>query len=276
MPCAANLTAESRFMALFVGQKHSGKTCAACSWLSPAPSEKRMKVLDGDGRIRGILGAPWIDKSRIDYDYYPPRMPGNEKTFFERVNQDLEALLIQVASGKCPYETYVGDSMTAFTRNLIQDAIPLTHVKNKGNRIGTMEIAGPSDYNFEVTGAAAYTAYLKSLPLNVIVTAHLEDKWDKPKDEEGNRMPYADSIVVGERLALRPKVDAVVGINFDHIFKFTRKIVSRQERFFVEFISDVAATSFPGLKPGEYDITGVNFREFVMSKVKAAQASASL
>ena len=177
MPSASGLTADSRFCALFVGPKHSGKTVAACSFLKPLPSQTRIKVLDGDGRIRGILGAPWIEKGRIDYDYYPPRIAGNDKTFFERVNNDLEIMLLDIQRGKCPYETYIGDSLTSFCRNLILDAIPLTHTdekgRDKGKRIGTMEMAGPSDYGFESTGTDAYLSFLRSIPLNVALPKQL-------------------------------------------------------------------------------------------------------
>lgn len=271
MPSAANLTPESRFMALFVGPKHSGKTVAACSWLSPAPSQKRMKVLDGDGRIRGILGAPWVYKDRIDYDYYPPEVAGN-KSFFDRVNVDLDAMLALINMNQCPYETYVGDSLTSFCKNLILDALPLTHSGNKGKKIGTMEMAGPADYGFESTGSDAYLSFLRSIPLNVICTAHVVDKFDKPLDAQGNKDPYAESIKVGEKLSLRDKIGQNVSIYFDHIFRFDRQMVNREERFFVEYISDIACTSFPGLKPGRHDITGKNFREYTLELVaKASQ-----
>lgn len=262
MPSCANLTTDSRFMALFVGSKHSGKTSAACSFMTKGGS-RRIKVLDGDGRVKGILGCPWIDKTRIDYDYYPPRVAGNNKTFFERVNQDLEALLVEINSGKCAYETYIGDSATAFCRNLILDAIPLTHAGNAGKKIGTMNMAGPSDYGFESTGMDAYLSFLRSIPLNVILTAHTVDKYGKSNPDD----PYSESIVVGEKLSLRDKIAENSSIYFDHIFKFSRKLVQGQEKFFVEFIGDFACTSFPNLKPGLFDITGQDFHDFLFSKV---------
>jgi hypothetical protein len=261
-------------MALFVGAKHSGKTCAAVSFMSPAPSTKRVKVLDGDGRIRGILGAPWVDKSRIDYDFYPPRVAGNNKPFFERVNQDLAALLVEIQSGKCLYETYVADSLTSFCKNLILDAIPLTHAEGKGRSIGSMAVTGVEEFKFEATGADGYLSYLRSLPFNVIATAHLVDKWDKPPAvdakgrETGGKDLYAESIIVGEQLSIRPKIGQNSSIYFDHIFKFVRKMVNGSEKFYVEFIGDFACTSFTGLTPGLHDITGINFRDYLMSKVK--------
>lgn len=271
MPNASKLTPESRFMALFVGQKHSGKTVAACSWRR-AESGKKIKVLDGDGRIRGILGAPWIKPELIDYDYYAPRV-ASEKTFFDRVNQDLEVLEMDISRNQCPYETYVADSATAFCKNLILDAIPLTHAENKGKRIGTLEMAGPSDYGFESTGFDAYLSFLRSIPLNVIVTAHIVDKYDKPLNDDGTKNMYAESIIVGEKISLRDKISANCTIYFDHIFQFSRQVVSGKERFYVEFVNNIACTSFPGLKPGKHDITDKNFYEYVMSLVKGQQAT---
>lgn len=272
MPTADSLTPESRFMALFVGPKHSGKTVAACSWVSEG-SKKRIKVLDCDGRIRGLLGAPWIDRSRIDYDYFPPKSEGKD-IFFQRVNQDLEALLVLISTGRCPYETYVGDSATAFCKNLMLDSIPLTHAGGKGKKIGVMEMPGPADYGFESTGMDAYMSFLRSLPLNVIVTAHLVDRYDKPMitDERGYTYKdvYAESVVVGEKLSLRDKISASVPNYFDHIFSFDREVERGQEKFYVEYISNVACTSFPGLKPGKYDITGKDFRKFTLELIKSS------
>ena len=269
MPQASNLTNESRFMAMFVGPKHSGKTVAACSWISPA-STKRIKVLDGDGRIRGLLGAPWIDRARVDYDYYPARV-ANNKSFFERINGDLDAMLVEVTNGKCQYETYVADSATSFCKNLIIDALPLTHEGNKGKRLGTMNMAGPGDYGFESTGMDAYLSFLRSLPLNVIMTGHIVDKYDKPTitDERGRtyKDPYAESVVVGQKLSLRDKIAANITIYFDHIFEFSRQMVGAEEKFFVEYVSDIACTSFPNLGPGRHDITGKNFYEYTMGLV---------
>ena len=273
MPCATSLSAEKRFIALFCGPKHSGKTVAACSWLSPLPSDKRLKVLDGDGRIRGILGVPWIQKDRIDYDFYPPRIAGKAKTFFERVNSDLEALLIDINNGKCPYETYICDSATSFCKNLVMDAIPLTHMagsgdrgdRGKGRNIGTMQMAGPADYGFESTGMDSYLSFLRSIPLNVIVTAHVIDKFGKADPND----PYSETIITGEKLSLRDKIAASSSIYFDHIFRFNRRMVGGKERFYVTFISDIACTSFPNMPIGEVDITGLDFRDYMMKLLAA-------
>ena len=274
MPCASNITLESRFMALFIGPKNCGKTAAACSWMSPEPSTKRVKVIDVDGGMSGLLNAPWVDRSRIDYDYFAPKDNVKEEPFYIRVNNALEYLHAEVKKGSSPYETLIIDSATFFARNLIKDSIPFTHGQGKGNKIGIMNVAGPSDFNFEVTGMSDLTAWLKSLPLNIIVTAHVEDKWDKPKDPEtGERMVYADNVIVGEKLSLRPKVDTALAGVFKHMYRFDRKVISNQEKFFVEYVSDIAFTAFPGFKPGRHDITGQNFRKYTLDLVSRTQGT---
>ena len=274
MPIASSLTPESRFMALFVGPKHSGKTVAACSWLSPPESKKRLKVLDNDGRIKGILGAPWIQKDRIDYDYFPPKQLGQDKTFFERVNADLDVLLNEVSSRRSPYETYVCDSLTSFCKNLILDAIPLTHADKRGKSIGVMAMAGPADYGFESTGTDSYLSFLRSLNINIIVTAHVIEKYDKPMviDDKGRSYKdvYAESVVVGEKLSLRDKIAANASLFFDHIFRFDRQMIYGKEHFFVEYVNDIACTSFSGLKPGKYDITDKNFKDFTLNLINSS------
>jgi hypothetical protein len=135
-----------------------------------------------------------------------------------------------------------------------------------------MEMAGPSDYGFESTGFDAYLSFLRSLPLNVIATAHVIDKFDKPHKDDGTKDTYAESIIVGEKISLRDKIAANCTIYFDHIFRFDRRMLKGEEHFYVEFISDIACTSFLGLKPGKFDITGLNFYDFVMMKLKEGQA----
>lgn len=268
---ADNLSPDSRFMALFVGPKHAGKTVAACSWISEDPKLK-VKVHDYDGRIKGILGAPWLDTKRIEYDYFQPR--GTEKFYIE-VNKNLEALLAICNARQNYFETFVCDSMTSFCKNLIIDALPLTHATG-GKKIGIMDMAGPADYGFESTGVDSYMSFLRSLPMNVIVTAHVVDKFDKPMvtNERGQTYKdvYAESIVVGEKLSLRDKIGTNLMNYFDHIFRFDRKIERGEERFYVEYINDIACTSYPGLKPGRHDITGKNFRDYTMNLVRQKAA----
>lgn len=260
-------------MALFVGPKHSGKTVAACSWRDLSKG-KKIKVLDGDGRIRGLLGAPWIDPSSIDYDYFPPKTASDKAAyyFFESVNKDLEYLITEVRQGKSPYETYVCDSATTFCKNLIIDALPMTHEKDKGKKIGSLNMAGPEDYGFESTGLDSYLTFLRALPINVIMTAHIVPRFDKPRLPSGAKDTYADSIIVGDKLSLRDKIGVNIANYFDHIFQFERKVEGGKEKFFVEYIGDFACTSFPGMPVGQLEITGKNFRDYTLELANKARA----
>jgi hypothetical protein len=262
MPSAANLQPDGRMMALFIGAKHSGKTCAATSFVRDP--QKRTKVLDFDGRIRGILGAPWIDKNRIDYEYYPPRVGNNQTPTYQKINNDMEAMLVQCNTAQNPYETVICDSLTAETFALVCDAIPLTHQGNKGKKLGVMNMAGPEDYGFEATGTYNLMAFLRSLPIPyVIVTAHIVDKFGKADPEN----PFSESVITGEKLSIRDKIGTNIGIYFDHIFRFERRMVGAQERFFVRFRSSIACTSFAELPNGEVDITGKSFHDVLLSYI---------
>lgn len=271
MPNAGDLNPDRRFMALFVGAKHSGKTTAACSFKED-PAKKTF-VFDFDGRINGLLGSPWIDRKRIDYQYYPPRVGNNTKHMYERINDECDVMLINYNTGRSPYEGVVADSLTAETFGLLADAIPLTHnkkteqgaTKEVGKRIGAMSMAGPEDYGFEATGTYNFLAFLRSFPAKfMIVTAHLVDKFGKADPDD----PYSESIVVGEKLSLRDKISTNIGVYFDHVFRFERKYINNQDRFFVRFHSGIACTSFPNLPHGEIDITGKDFHQVLKGYLK--------
>jgi hypothetical protein len=257
MPSASQLSPDGRFVGLFVGPTKSGKTVAECSFPGP------IKVLDFDGRIRGILGAPWIDKSQIDYEAYPPRVGANDKPVYQRINNDLEALLIMCTNGQNRYKTIILDSLTSETFAILCDAVSLT----KGKMIGTTKMAGPEDYGFEATNTYNILAFLRSLPIqNIIVSAHVVDKYGKKNPSD----PYSESVVVGEKLSVRDKIGENVGIYFDHCFRFDREVVADKERFTVQFRSDLASTSYPNLPFGKVDITGKNFYEEMLRLSKGS------
>lgn len=256
MPNASNLKPDDRFIGLFVGPKHAGKTVAACSFLPKDPTKRRIKVFDFDGRIRGLQGAPWIDRSLVDYDYYPPRLKDGASTF-DRINKDFDVLLTQCIMGQCPYGTIVIDSLTAMAFALICDALPLTHKDGKGKSLGVMSMPGMEDYGFEANGVYQVLSFLRSLPgiPNIICTAHTVEKFAKEDPDN----PFSPSVVVGEKLSLRDKISANSSIYFDHIFRFDRKMRGPDEKFSVRFKSEIACTSFLGLPNGELDVTGKDF-----------------
>ena len=269
MPSAESLTPDSRFTGLFIGPKHSGKTVAACSFPHP------IKVFDFDGRIRGILGASWIEKKGIDYTYYPPKIGKTDTSTFAKLNSDLEGLLMQCNSGQCPYKTVIIDSLTASCFALVCEATSLTHTiggkgeKKSGKFLGTMAMPGPEDYGFEAQGTYQLIAFLRSLPIaNVIVTAHVVEKYGKVDPDN----PFSESVVIGEKLSLRDKIGVNIGIYFDNIFRFDRRMNGNDEHFYARFRSDLANTSFKELPDGDVDITGQSFYSYMMSRLTLDQS----
>jgi len=261
---ASNLSPEKRFMGLFIGRSGSGKTCAECTFISPQSKKdgKRIRVFDFDGRIRGILGCQWIDRSIVDYEYYPPRAGIGDKSTFVKLNNDFATLQTQCQSGQNPYETIILDSLTSQTFALLCDALVLTHQTSgkggdkKGKYLGTMAMPGPEDYGFESNGTYQLLAFLRSLPIpNIIVSAHIVERYGKADPNDS----YSESVVVGEKLSIRDKIGENVFIYFDNVFRFERRLVGGEVRHFATFRSDIARTTFAELPDGPIDITGKDF-----------------
>lgn len=269
MPSAENLTPDSRFFALFIGPKHSGKTVAACSVRSGSDTDNPgyVSVEDFDGRIRGILGAPWINKKNISYDFYPPKMPD----LVGKIEAKFQGFMAAANMNQHIPETEIIDSVTAECLAMIQQALPVTHAKGsdgkqKGKTLGGIWMPGPEDYGMEASATYSIMAFLRSIPIrNVIVTAHTVDRFGKANPDD----PYSESIVVGEKLSIRDKIGENIKIYFDHIFRFDRRIVGSEEHFYVKFRSDLACTSYAALPAGEIDITGKDFyREVLIPLLK--------
>lgn len=272
MPTCENLKPDGRFFGLFMGPSKAGKTVAACSFLSEEAikQERRIKVFDFDGGIQGISSIPWLSghKKLIDYEYYPPRVQAGQVPTYQKINNDLEALMVNCATGKNLYETIILDSLTSQTFAMLCDSVSLTHGgegRNKGKRIGTMMMPGPEDYGFEAVNTYNILSFFRSLNVrNVIITAHIVDRYGRPP---GNDDPFAERIVIGEKLSIRDKIGENVGIYFNHKFRFDVEMRGTEKRHNVQFHSELASTSFFGLPNGKIDITGKNFYSYLMGLV---------
>lgn len=256
---ASDLTEDFRFFALFVGDSGSGKTVAEGSFPQPIDFE------DFDGRIRGLLGAPWINRDKITYDTYPPRYKGALITGdpnYMKISNKLGMQMQMMQTGNLKLETKVIDSLTSETFSMLCDAMPHTHEGSKGKKIGQMPMSGPEDYNFEATGTYDLMSALRAMKVpNVIVSAHLIDRFGKSDPDN----PFSESIVIGKKLSVRDKIGTNVQIYFDHIFVFERE----GDRFYVTFKgSGMARTSYASLPAGRHDITGKHFYNYMMSFVK--------
>lgn len=269
MPSAAALTPDDRFIGLFIGRSGSGKKAAGCSFPGP------IKYFDFDGRVRGLLGATWIDRSKVDYTYYPPmRASDTDKNVFAKLNDELAGIQAQSRAGQLPYKTIYLGSLTGEAFSFLQDAIPLTH-KSKdgktttGKSIGTLQMPDPGDYGYQSQAMQQVLAFFRSIPgINVIVAAHTVDRYGKVPGEDGKINPYSENVRVGEKLNLTDKLSEIIPAYFDNIFQFDKIENGNREQYFVKFRGDMPRTVYSELPTGQVDITGKNFYEYLMSKVK--------
>lgn len=262
MPLAESIQPDDRTLALFIGSSGDGKSAAAYSFPKP------MKVFDLDGRIRGGL-VPWIDKKGIDYTYFPPKP--QKGTTFEALNSQFAAIEVLIRTNQAHYETLVFDSLTWAANDFLLDAMPITHAAagndERGKKIGTMNIGGPSDYQFQSTGIIQIIAYLKTLAIpNIIVTGHTVNKWGKRKDASGKIIdPYGPSEITGKQLNLTDKLSESVPTPFDNVFEFDKVDTGSSMKFVVSGEGQLARNTF-GIPYGNHDITKTNFYEWLKRK----------
>lgn len=262
MPSAADLTIEKRFLGLFVGDSGSGKTPSACSFVDSHPT-KKVYVFDFDGRMETLLNTPWIDRTRIDYDYYPP-ITNNKKEVmkpnWDLIATKLEAIWFDCERFKCEYNTIILDSLKSQTFSFFNDSKRMTAPDPRKFFIK----GGMADYGNESDNTQTLIANLRALPIqNIIVTSHLVDKYEK----EDKKNPFSNNIVCGSRLALRDKLAATLVGDFNHVFEFDRRFYDKNY-IKVKFWSDIARSVYPNLPTDEIDITGKSFYKVLHSYAK--------
>lgn len=272
MPSAESIQPDSRSLSLLIGRSGSGKTAAALSFPHP------IDVLDLDGRIRGGLACPWIVRKDIYYDYYPSKP--SKGTTFEAINKRLDAIQAMALQQQYAYKTLLVDSATWFCNDMILDALPMTHTARtgggeSGRTLGTLNMAGPSDYGFQSTATLQLLAFLKSLPIpHIVVTAHIVNRWGRRKNEEGKVIdPYGPTEIVGEQLALTDKIAETLPSMFDNVFRFEKQDTGSKLKFFFSAHGELERTAFPNLPYGNFDITDKDFYSFLMSKVQTPTAT---
>jgi len=264
MPKASDFKPDQRLFALFVSRSGDGKSTSAASWGSVG----RYFEMDFDLRFGGIHGAiqqKIISGENVEYQQFHPR------NGWKAADELLQQWEIHRISGTFPYKTIGVGSATSLARlfvntsHQLQKGRVLGPVDKEGlPKAGALRISGPGDFNFEVSGIHQFLDYLKAYPCNVIVTAHIIDKWGKPRNEDGTlkeETQFASNVVVGEKLALRDQVGETILSVFDNVFRFSREEVGNQLKYYVEFATDLAKNSY-GIKPKRYDITNQNFYEF--------------
>lgn len=266
MPSGKDLTHESRFMGLFVGPSGDGKKCAAASWVKLGP----LKYLDFDMRVRGILGATWLDRTNLDYDSYPARA---STTVFERLNKDLDSLYNSYVMGQCKYKTIVLGSVTGAVRGLLQDSLGITYKDGSGKdrnisrNLGPLKIAAMENFRFVNNGTMQLLSFLQSIPLNIIVLGHTVPVWEAVDPDDA----YSEKKIVGHKLNMSDALSGLIPGMFDNVFRFERELKGAQTNYTVEFKGQFARTTYNELPDKKQNITGVNFYEKYFEKVVTAQ-----
>jgi hypothetical protein len=258
MPNLIDVTPDQRFVGLFIGPSGSGKTCAECSFPKP------LLNLDFDGRIRGAFNQTFLPMEGISYESFPPRKPGLVTT----LDKMLEAIDMAGRVQQPIPRSLIMDSLTSECFAMLCQSSPLTHSDGKtqgqpkkGKFLGTVAMAGPEDYGFEAQMTYNIMSWFRSVPVqNIIVSAHVVPVFGK---EDPNN-EYSNSIQIGEKLSVRDKIGANIGIYFDHVFQFRKSEENGKEKFWVKFRGELARTAFKELPEGWVDITGKNFYNDVL------------
>lgn len=261
---AANLTPDKRFMALFVGDSGSGKTPASTSWFH----EGKVLNFDFDNRIRGVMGCPWLDLTKLDYNSYPAVQPGLE-VVYNRLNKDLEMFKLMAAAKQNPYKTVVISSLGQQQWLHLKDAVSLTHIsdngRQKGRHIGELQLPEPGDYQFVYGAINNVLTFFRGIPdINIIVEAHIVDTFSRQDPND----PYSQMVVSGKKLAITNQLAATIPGGFDHIFEFDRTMQGDKPKFQMRFWGDLARTTFPNMPQGWQDITNRDFYLFMHEQIK--------
>lgn len=254
MPKLEDYKPDARIFALFISRSKHGKSCAAASF--PKPYHQ----WDFDDRFDGVVGAVkpfgFLDPNGISFERF------FTQNGFEPFQKALDELDMKRITMQFPYKTVELASLTSFMQALINSS----HKLQSGKKIGMLRMSGPGDFNFEVTGMRQLLDYLHILPCHVICSAHVIDKWGKPKTGKPGE-EYAANEIIGEKLCLRDQPGEVITSCFSNVFRFEKEVDNNKEKYTVEFSSDICGNTF-GIPPGKFDITGKPFYPFLQNLIK--------
>lgn len=264
---ASDLKPAKSIFALFIGKSGSGKDCAAASF--PVP----MKIFDLDLRSDGILGANWFPKEhldKIDITKVSPRKG------FADIDKELETLMVQYKVGQRPFETIYFGSITTLESLFLKDAKKLLDIqagRDVHQKVGSVKFGSPADYKYLYSAMRETMDYLREMPVNVILSAHIVDRYGKDPASDNE---YAENIILGEKLTLTDKLSENIQIYFNEVYRFEKRMTGDTPHHYVKFRTDVAKTIYQALPNGEVEITGKNFYEvwssFINKEVKIKMA----
>ena len=249
---------ETRLFALFIGRSSSGKTVAAASM--PKPLEE----IDCDLRANGIVNAiqqGWLSAEGINITQFDPfkgYLPLEKHLnvmYTMALSRQLQVKSIDIGSG-----TSLNRLLNLSTLNLPANTPGIGHLNLAG-----LAMTGPADYKFESQAFHKIIDFLRVLPCNVTMSAHIVDKYGKALGAK----EMDPQVIIGEKLTLgTANLAENILAMFNDVYKFTKKMENGEDRYYVEFCTEIARNSF-GIPPGEFDITKKNFWEYFQNLIQS-------
>src|SRR6266478_1349612 len=187
----SDLKKETKIFALFIGRSSSGKTVAAASLPRP------LHELDFDLRANGLVNAieqGWLNSKDIDIKQFDPFkgfIPVQEHLnllYTLRVTKQLHYKSIDIGSG-----TSLVRLLDLSTLNLPTGTTGIGHLNLAG-----LTMTGPADYKFESQAFHKIIDFLRVLPCNITMSAHIVDKYGK----RAGAKETDPQVVIGEKLTL--------------------------------------------------------------------------
>lgn len=275
MPNLEDFRPESRYKLLGVGDSGSGKSTAFASFPQP------FHELDFDDRFGGIYQSVQqgiLKAHKISYQGFDVTAGwnpvGNEMA---RLNNQKLAYKTNPSMCPFPYKSIGLGSLSSLKRLIVQLALAKMPGHQALGETGDkfqLLLNSPGDTKAELNGINQVIDHIFSMPCNVLVTAHICERYGKPKEwfnpdgKPKDEYRYTPSEVIGERITLSPNVAAEMLTRFDNVFKFQKRLVSGKVKFEVIFEDgDIAKNGF-GLPAGIFEWTGREFYPFFLEKVE--------
>jgi hypothetical protein len=153
---------------LVCGPPGSGKTCFALG--APGP----IRVWDFDNKVNSAAAWYANDKARleqIDVLQLGQRLDGVDPIV--EINKDIKETLIPAQRGESKYKTLVIDSATTFSSAVLSHIVKTNPgIKRVGSAQGVQP--GMQDFGILKREFARLIPSLLTLPMNVIMTAHIQ------------------------------------------------------------------------------------------------------
>jgi hypothetical protein len=169
-----DLDSTSRLKILVYGHSGVGKTIFATGFPKP------LYVADFDGKISSARNFyPAEALSEVSYDNFQPQGEINSDKPFVRFNTELVTLERQAKEGKFPYKTFVLDSITTYTEQMLREIMR----QHPGAKRYDQKTPVLQDYGIMNSHFKLYLSRVLQLPCNVVVTAHIQTSKDERTGE---------------------------------------------------------------------------------------------